>query len=614
MQTGITTKQARHDALVSFMGRPTDHKSTGILLEAIGDLSKSSTGYQSDPFVPPQPVGPFWEPPVQETHPTVQPEPQVVLETPFHTLKSTILHLSKKKIPVEKFCEGFEGLHIPNFVVEIFLMKFDFISTDANGMEIVNVVDVRNNIHNFVEMIDIVRMKVDLIDALIGQLRKERTLYWSSFMNSTHDSYVMSNLSRPQKTEVFQLLRVLGVVNSRNDRLILSSQLALLSENDCRIMLWNVVSQSEITTTPHAKAKKCGRTDASQSEVATTSHAKAKKRGRTDLEELQQNQDNRRKLSLVELLKIFFTHLTEYILQRRRFAVSLTEVIDNAFLALSPNDLRQLMEFLSSRDTIWILQRIMMDSLPLTLLFPEKECFLLVHNEFSALSLNMTEIMDKYHLFSMEAISHFEDASRRIHEERVKEEQERKSCKDLDDSVRFLLGNLWRTKDTSAFIDGLRQVYPEFNSNDTNWKLLNFVVYEFLNSIYNATTHLYYHNDEPCVDIAADFIEYMIIRRIFSPKPPIHENIRVCQYKDVNCLFGHKCSGAHQAFVSSGWKKGCVWGTCCPEYSETMRCTNKRCCHAHFTGDEFERAFRKGGKDSNEKRRKLLAQAYITKP
>jgi hypothetical protein len=508
MQTGITKQHARHHALLSFMGRPTSPQSTETLPEAIDNLSKPSTGYQSGLFVPQQSIGTFLKPP-QPVQPVEKP---VVQETQFDAIKNVLLHLIKKKTSVYTFCKGFESLSIPHFVVAIILMKFGFLIDDKNGEQMVNMADVRNNMLRIVKTIYTVMMKVDLMDSLFETLRDGKTLHWSSFMNKTHGSYVKSGLSKTENTEVLQLLRVLGVNQSTNI-LSLPSQWAFLSENDCRIMLWNLVSQ-EITTTPHAKAKKCGRTDASQSEVATTSHAKAKKRDRNYVEESPRNQDNRRKLSDYDLLRIFFTHLSEYLLQRCGFAVSLTEVIDNAFLALSSNDLRQLKDFLLSRDTIWILQRIMMDILPLTLLFPEEDCFLLVRDGFSALSLNMTEIMDKYHLFSMEAIVLFDDASQRIHEESVREEQERERCRILNEAFIRLLRELWKTKNFEAFLVGLRQVCLEFDSRHTNRSRLEIVVSEFMRVIYNATTRAC-HNGEQCHYPLQDFLEYCIKRGVF---------------------------------------------------------------------------------------------------
>lgn len=516
----MNTHTHRNNALDLFMAQ--NPQTTGCQLPknttaVVDDLSRSSTGYRSPPFVP-KPIGDFWEPP-RESMPVQPVREPVVLET----LNDIILRLPRKRVSVDTFCKGFEGSSIPYFMVVIILTKLSLIDTDKNGRKTVNVVDVSNNIQTFVKTIDTVRMKVDLMDSLFETLRDGKTLHWSAFMNKTSKTYVNSGLSRPENTEVFQLLRVLGVVNSRNDRLIIPNQWKSLSQKDCHIMLWNLVSQSEITTTPHAKEKKCGRTNVSQSEVATTSQEKAKKRGRMDLDNLQQNQDNRRKLSDDELVRIFFTHLSEYILPRREFAVSLTEVIDNAFLALSPNDLRQLMDFLSSRDTIWIFQRIMMDILPLTLLFPEEECFLLVHNEFSALSLNMTEIMDKYYLFSIEAISHFEDASRRIHEERVKEEKEIERCRLLNDEFISLLYGLWQTKNMEAFFVGLRKLCSEFNSKHTNLSLLEIVVGEFRFLIYNATTRAY-HNGDPCGYPLQDFLDYCIKRGVFRMRT-VHQRI-----------------------------------------------------------------------------------------
>jgi hypothetical protein len=223
---------------------------------------------------------------------------------------------------------------------------------------------------------------------------------------------------------------------------------------------------------------------------------------------------------------------------------------------------------------------------------------------------NMAEMIRLYHLFSMEAIVHRQNASQLLYEERVRKEQERKHNQDLNEFLRFLLGNLLRTKDMSAFFDGLRQVYHEFNSNKTNWKLLNFVALEFLKYIYNANTREYYHNREPCLNLATVFLEYVTTRGVFSKLPPVRESIRVCKHRAEDCLFGPKCSGVHQAFVSSGWNRSRNhWGKCCPEYAETRRCRNPLCCDPHFTEDEFDRAFRNGGKYSNRMRNDLIEQS-----
>jgi len=155
-------------------------------------------------------------------------------------------------------------------------------------------------------------------------------------------------------------------------------------------------------------------------------------------------------------------------------------------------------------------------------------------------------------------------------------------------------------------------VCPEFNSSHTNWSLLQVVAGEFTRSIYNATTRAY-HNREPCEDPLLHFLEYATTRGVFSPKAPVRDNIRICEYSSNSCPFGPTCSGAHQCFVSSGWKKESIWGTCCPEYAERRTCRNPHCRYAHFTGDEFNSAFRNGGKDSNKMRNSLLAQAYIAK-
>jgi len=138
------------------------------------------------------------------------------------------------------------------------------------------------------------------------------------------------------------------------------------------------------------------------------------------------------------------------------------------------------------------------------------------------------------------------------------------------------------------------------------------VAKEFISFIYNSTTRDY-RNRDPCANHLQDFLEYATIRGVFSKKPPQDQRIRVCDYLGKTCPFGPTCSGVHQDFVSLGWKEGTVWGMCCQEYAESRTCRNLNCRNAHFTGDEYYRASRNGGNDSNRMRNDLLAEAFIAK-
>ena len=292
----------------------TDSRTTGTsVLESVDDLSKPSTGHRSVPFVSPPIFEPWSPPPVQAPVPHVQPAPPVVPETPFLQLKGTVSTLTRKPISVKTFCERLQMLGFPDFAVAIILMKLDLICK-KNGKQMVV---IRENMENFVKMLVLVKNKVYLIDALVKQLR-EGSINWSAFINPTHKSFFRSDLSKKEKADIFNLLIILGFVDPHtNNMLSLPSEWASLSVDKCRDILWNDVCQSEITTTPPP--------------------AKGKKRGRNDVEESPRNQDNGRRLSVGELLKIFFTHLIQYILHYRGFAIPLAEIIDNAFLGLSSN-------------------------------------------------------------------------------------------------------------------------------------------------------------------------------------------------------------------------------------------------------------------------------------
>lgn len=502
-------------ALASFMKRPSgDITGSEVPEQVVDKLSSSSTGYNSPPFVS-QIVQSTYDPHSVQAIVHVDKEaPQVVPETQHQMLTNVIASLTNKQLTRMNFCKGIECLGVPAAVVEIFLMKLNLIR-EKNGKKFV---DVRHDTKQLVETLVSVMMKVDLINAIIEKLRDKTTLFWSSFMNQRHELCIPTDLSKTQMKEVFNLLNVLGFINNPLTKtLILPSQWSSLSVDKCRNMVWNFVSQSEITTThPPSKPKKCGRSDQAQSEITTTPPSKGKKRGRSGFEEATQNQDKWRGLSVDELLNIFFTNLFDYVLSRRGFSISLNEVINTAFLALSPNDLHQLMDFLSSRDAIWILQRIMMEIPHLTLLLPaDEDVFLYIREEVSALSFDMNSVVRQYHLFSMEAIVHFQDINRRIHEERVREEQERKHVRLLNEDFISLLWELWKKKDMTAFLVRLRQVCPEFDSKHTRWILLqNRIVNEFRFYIYNATTRAY-HNGEPCETPLQDFLEYCVKSGVF---------------------------------------------------------------------------------------------------
>lgn len=511
-----TISQQQMSAFESFMNRRSEDI-TGLEVPApvVDDLSISSTGYNSPPFVSKIVKSTYDPNSVQKIVHVEQVFPeQLVPETLHQKLTNKIASLTRKQCLLENFCIGFDCLNVPAAVVEIILMKLNLIH-EKNGKKFV---DVRQDTKQLVETMVSVMTKVDLMNAIIGKLQDGTTVHWSSFMNPRHVLHIKSGLLKDQKKEVFDLLNSLGFVNPQNNFLILPSQWASLSVDDCCNMVWNSVSQSKITTShPPSKPKKCGRSDQSQSEITMTHPpSKGKKRGRSGFEEATQNQDKWQGLSVDELLNIFFTNLFNYVLSMRGFAVSLTECINSAFLALSPNELHQLVDFLSSGDTIWILQRILMEIPHLTLLLPaDEDVFLYINKQVSDLSFDMNSVVRQYHLFSMEAVMHHQDINRRIHEERVREEQEREHVRLLNEEFISLLWELWKKKDMETFFIGLNHICPEFDSKHTNWsRLKKCVVNEFRFSIYNATTRAH-HNGSPCETPLQDFLEYCVKSGVF---------------------------------------------------------------------------------------------------
>ena len=479
-------------ALLSYMKRKDEEPSGSNTSAAVVDnLLISSTGYSSSPFIPAPITGVFWTLPVQAPVPPIQPAPPVVPPTLYELIQSCVFRLMKKQRSVHTFVDGLTNLGVPDFVIQILLTKLGLVC-EKNGKPMV----VRDNMDEFVKRLVLVKNKVYLMDALVKQLR-EASITWASFLNPIHKSFFKSDLSKGQKTDVLNLLMTIGFVNPSTSIISLPSGWASLSIDDCRNMIWNVVCQSEITTSPPPPPPK------------------GKKRCR---DEPRPNKDKERMFSVKDLMKTFFNRMIECLLQMRGCEVSLNGFIENAFLDLSPNHLHQLMDFLSSQNTIWILQRILMEVPHLNVAFGDGDVFLSRKEQFSALSFNMNDIIRRYHLFSMEAIVHHQDASQRLHEEKVLQHYEREHFKCLNEEFILLLKTLWKTKKMETFFIQLRKLCPEFDSKDTCWILLKQrVVNEFIFHIYNATTRTY-HNGEPCETPLQDFLEYTIKRGVFRTR------------------------------------------------------------------------------------------------
>ena len=316
-------------------------------------------------------------------------------------------------------------------------------------------------------------------------------------------------------------------------------------------------------------------------------------------------EEKKRKFSPEELMSTVLSKLTRSLLATHGLGeLSLFDFFWTAFLDMSPENLRQMIEFLSNEDNKWRLQRILMEVAQLKVVFRNGDFYLSMGDKFTFLSFNMDEMLKDFNGLFLEAIMMRQIAMQELHEQEVQRERERQRV----ERFRTAIWNLWKKKDMNAFFQELIAVSPEFNYFTTNWCLLAVVVDEFMQRIYNATTRAY-HNREPCANPLQEFLEYAIFSEVFSPKAPVREYIRICEYPEDSCPYGPTCSGVHQCVVSSGWKTGSVWGTCCPEYSERRTCSNRHCRYAHFTGDEFNRALRNGGKDSNKMREDLIKQA-----
>ena len=559
------------------------------------------------------PLNDFWVP--QPAPVSVQPvrEP-VVPQTPAEHVKSTVCGLVIRPIQVITFCLAFFGLGFPQSAVSALLTKMDLICK-KNGNGMVDIRGMKDSLDQFVESLVQMKEIVDFVVAVIDSLRKKPKV-WAFLLDPSSSNKIETALSREMLKSVKRFLTTMGFSEGNNDIMIVHPTLALLSQSQLLESIWDHVSKYNWKSAPQkAVPQKSAPQKSAPQKSAPQKSAPQKpaKRGRNDGEDeltsVELSHVVKKQFTDGQLMKTLITRLMSALLETHGVReLYLNEFFSTAFLDLPPVHLRQMMKFLSNLDNVWVFHRILMEVPQLGFIKRNGDVYLWIVEIDLFSFFNMAEMIRQYHLFSMEAIVHSQNASQLLYEERVRKEQERKHNQRLNEFLRFRLGNLLRTNDMSAFFDGLRQVYHEFDSNHTNLKLLNFVVYEFLTYIYDANTHQYYHKNEPCLDIRAVFMEYAIIRGVFSPKPPIHENIRVCQYKTENCLFGHKCSGAHQEFVSPKWNRSHLWGECCPEYSETRRCTNKHCSNAHITGIEFYRAFQNGGKDSNKMRRKLLAQ------
>lgn len=569
MPTGSNEQQA---AFESFMTRPTNPQSTRTFPEAVDDWSKSSTGHETGPFVP-QCVGPFWESPQKA------PEKVQVDDVPPPTLEqrvqSTVLSLMRNQISTKTFAAGLTQLGFPDSVILSLLTKLGLVF-EKNGKQMVQ----RTNMTAFVKALVLMKERVDFFLAVIEKLHLG-SIGWNTLLNPNNPNYVDTSLSKDEIKKILRLLTNLGFNSGLDNELSLHPHWRSLSMEACFNQVWTAVSQWDWDLP-----------------------LPAKKRGRED-ESHHRNGDKQRVFSPEELISTVLSKLTRSLLATHGLGeLSLCDFFWTAFLDMSPEHLRQMMEFLSNEDNKWRLQRILMEVPHLNVRIHNKDVCLSMGDKFTFLSFNLDEMLKHFNGLFLEAIMMRQMAGQELHEQELQRERERQRVNGFITAI----CNLWKTKDMSSFFKELVAVSPEFNSFSTNWRLLEVVVDEFINRIYNSTTRAY-HNREPCANPLQEFLEYAIFSEVFSPKAPVREYIRICEYSLKSCPYGPTCSGVHQCVVSSGWKTGSVWGTCCSEYSERRTCSNRHCRYAHFTGDEFNRALRNGGKDSNKMREDLIKQA-----
>jgi hypothetical protein len=507
----------------------------------------------------------------------VHPEPSLP-----ERVRKTVCGSIIRPIQVIAFCLAFVGFGFPQSAVSAILKRLN-LTRETNGNSMVDIKEMHENVDQFVKSLVQMKEIVDFVVAVITSLKK-KPIYWTMFLNKTSPYYIHTTLPKEVLQSVRRCLTKMGFPDG-NELMKVPSTQASLSASQLLEHIWTVVSNYDWESAPQKPAK----------------------RGREEEQPQDAPSAKREPLSNEQIMKSILTQIMNALLSGVG-RISLHEIFQSGFLDLSQDRLRQVMEFLSNPDNVWCLHRILMEMKNLKVSFEKDDVFLSLGDDFNFSEFNPQQITMLFNRLFLEAIMMRQTAYQELHEEEVRREQERRRIE------RFIkaLWTLWNTNDINAFFKELIAVCPEFNSYRTNWELLEVVVDEFMRSIYNATTRTY-HNREPCENPLHEFIEYATIRGVFSPKAPVRQNIRICEYSSDSCPFGPTCSGAHQCFVSSGWKTGSVWGMCCPEYAERRTCRNPHCRYAHMTGDEFNRAFGNGGNDSNRTRNDLLAQAYIAK-
>ena len=514
---------------------------------------------------------------------TVQPESLHLHPEPslLECVRQKVCCLVITPIKVRTFCLDFVGFGFPESAVSALLTKMN-LTRETNGNCMVDIKGMHENIDQFVKSLVQMKEIVDFVVAVITTLNK-KPIFWTMFLNNRSHAYIGTTIPKEVLQSVRRCLTTMGF-SEGNGLMNVPSTLASLSASQLLENSWTIVSNYDWESAPPKPAKH-GREEEKPNDAPSA---------------------KREPLSNEQIIKTILTRIMKALLSGVD-SVSLHEIFQSGFLDLSQDLLRQVIDFLSNTNNVWCLHRILMEMKNLNVSFEGDDVFLSLGNGFNFLEFNPQQTTMLFNRLFLEAIMMNQSACQERHEEFLQEEIKRKQENKRIERFITALWNLRKTNDINAFFQELIAVSPEFNYFTTNWCLLQVVVEEFMRT-YNATTRAY-HNREPCANPLQVFLEEAIVSGVFSPKAPVREYIRICEYSSDGCPYGPTCSGVHQCVLSSGWKTESVWGACCSEYSERRTCSNRHCRYAHFTGDEFNRALRNGGKDSNKMRTNLIEES-----
>ena len=502
------------------------------------------------------------------------------------SVRETVSRQIVRPIQVINFCLAFYGFGFPESAVSALLTNMS-LTFEKNGNSMVDTKSMHENIDQFVKSLVQMKEIVDFIVAVVARLKENNEeIFWTMFRNPSSLDYIETALPIDVLQSVKSCLTKL-VFLYRNELMNVPSNLISLYESELLEKIWSVVATYDWESAPQKPAPQ-----------------KSAKRGRDD--DPPPREVKKRVFSLEELLRTVLSRLTLSLLATQGVGeISLCDFFWTAFLDLSPEHLRQMMRFLSNNDNLWRLHRIFMEVPKLNVVFRNDDLYLSIGDKFTFLSFNVDEMLTHFNGLFLEAIMMRQMAGQELHEQEVREAQERHR----GERFRSAFWNFWKTKDMNVFFQELIAACPDFNSFTTNWGLLEVVIEEFLLKIYNSTTRDY-HNREPCENPLRDFLQYAITRGVFTEVPEKEAFVRVCDSSLKDCLFGDKCSGVHQDFVNKHWRpSGGCFGQCCSEYMTRGKCSNLYCKCAHANLWEIRRAYIHGSMDS-KKDRDLILQAH----